>query len=38
MRQIGVAIGVADSVTLAPLVAAAQPTGKPYRIGLLGTS
>jgi ABC-type uncharacterized transport system substrate-binding protein len=36
MRRIGLAVVLAVGLTLAPLAASAQPTGKVYRIGILG--
>jgi putative ABC transport system substrate-binding protein len=38
MRLIGLAVVLTLSLTLAPLAAEAQPTGKVYRIGFLGNS
>jgi ABC transporter substrate binding protein len=36
MRRIGLAVVLAVGLTLAPLAASAQPTGRVYRIGILG--
>src|SRR5262249_10964008 len=36
MRLIGLAVALAVGLTLAPLAASAQPTGRVYRIGILG--
>src|SRR6266478_10244192 len=38
MRRIGLAVILASNVVLAPLTAEAQPPGKVYRIGYLGTN
>jgi len=35
MRRIGLAVVLTVSLTLAPLAADAQPTGKVYRVGYL---
>src|SRR5437667_11471568 len=37
MRLIGLAVVLAVSLVLAPLAAEAQPAGKPWRIGYIGT-